>query len=408
MTQSGRFGQYLSAVGVAALALLVSPVGIKLATGRADLSFRVNAVSLVLTGLLLAILGALLTRARVRQGFFILILCLFPVALVAAVEAIAIGVHLADRVAPLEDDSILANRQEWPGYLMSDARWQPGTRLYRPWEGPGISINALGLRTAPPTPKRPGEWRVAVTGGSSVWGWRVLDADTIPGQLARLIAAKHPDVTIYNFGIEGATIAQELSVLRKFRTAYGIDQVIFYTGANDVFSLYLDVAGGMKQRFDAINGLASFELVKTAARFMQTLTEPSPAVVAQMQDKVRSRVRDNNPLRAGLMAADQYCRSTGLRCDFVLQPLLFTRAHPVGPELRLVQMFRRLYPGFGVAAHAMYRDVLSAFPASRIHDLSGIFDNVAAPVLMDNVHLNERGNHIAAARLADTVTVGPE
>jgi hypothetical protein len=40
MTQSGKFGQYLSAVVVAALALLVSPIGIKLATGRADLSNR--------------------------------------------------------------------------------------------------------------------------------------------------------------------------------------------------------------------------------------------------------------------------------------------------------------------------------------------------------------------------------
>lgn len=408
MTRSGRLGQYLSAAVVAALALLVSPIGIRLATGRADLSFRVNAVGIVLALFLLAILGALLTRARLRHAFFVLILCLFPLAAVAGVEAIAIAVRFADRVAPLEDNSILASRRNWPGYLMSDARWQPGTMLYRPWEGPGISINALGLRTAPPTPKRPGEWRVAVTGGSAVWGWRVFDADTIPGQLARLIAAKHPDVTVYNFGIEGATIAQELSVLRQFGKTYGIDQVIFYTGANDIFGLYLNVAGGMKERFDAVNGLTSFELVKTAARFMQTLTEPSPAVVAQMEDKVRSRVRDGNPLRAGLMAADQYCQSAGLRCDFVLQPLLFTRARPVGPEVRLVQMFRRLYPGFEVAAHAMYRDALSALPAGRVHDLSGIFDKVAEPLLMDNVHLNERGNQIAAARLADAVTIGPE
>ncbi|MCZ7392809.1 MAG: hypothetical protein O8C56_05695, partial [Candidatus Methanoperedens sp.] len=43
--------------------------------------------------------------------------------------------------------------------------------------------NALGLRAPPPTPKAAGEWRIAVTGGSAVWGWRVLDADTIPVRL---------------------------------------------------------------------------------------------------------------------------------------------------------------------------------------------------------------------------------
>lgn len=408
MTGSGKFGQYLSAAVVAGLALLVSPIGIRLATGRTDLSFRVNAISLLLAAFLLAILGALLTRARLRQAFFVLILCLLPLVAIAGVEAVAIGVHLADRVAPLEDVSILANKRGWPGYLLSESRWQPGTKLYRPWQGHGISINALGLRTAPPAPKRPGEWRVAVTGGSSVWGWRVVDADTIPRQLARLTAAKNPDVTIYNFGIEGATIAQELAVLRQFRETYGIDQVIFYTGANDVFGLYLDVAGGKKQRFNAVNGLASFELVKTAARFMQSMARPSPEAVAQMEDKVRSRVSGNNSLRAGLAAAEEYCRSTQLRCDFVLQPMLFTRAHPVGPEARLVQMFGRLYPGFQVAAQAMYAGALSAVPAHRIHDLSGIFDNLSEPVVMDTVHLNERGNQIAAARLADTVTIGPE
>jgi hypothetical protein len=241
-----------------------------------------------------------------------------------------------------------------------------------------------------------------------VWGWRVLDADTIPEQLARLIAAKHPNVTVYNFGIEGATVAHELKVLRKFRKVYGIDQVIFYTGGNDVFGRYLDVSGGTKQRFDAVNGLASFEVVKAMARFMQSLTEPSLAHVAEMQDKVRAYVRANNSLRAGLMAADQYCRSNGLRCDFVLQPLLFTRARPVGPEIRNLQNFRRFLIGFDVAAHAMYRDALSAVPANRIHDFSGIFDNVSKPVLVDSAHVNELGNSIVAARIADTVTIGSE
>ena len=73
-------------------------------------------------------------------------------------------------------------------------------RLYRPLRSNEISINDLGPRTAPPTPKRPGEWRIAVTGGSSAWGWRILDADTIAVQLQQALHRQgHPSIVVYNF-----------------------------------------------------------------------------------------------------------------------------------------------------------------------------------------------------------------
>jgi len=58
-----------------------------------------------------------------------------------------------------------------------------GLHLHRPWRGDEIIINELGLRTGLPTPKREGEWRIAVTGGSVAFGWRMRDADTIPVQM---------------------------------------------------------------------------------------------------------------------------------------------------------------------------------------------------------------------------------
>src|SRR4029077_15661979 len=38
------------------------------------------------------------------------------------------------------------------------------------------------------------------------------------------------NISVYNFGIESAEIANELALLRQFRDLYSIDQVIFYTG----------------------------------------------------------------------------------------------------------------------------------------------------------------------------------
>jgi lysophospholipase L1-like esterase len=325
----------------------------------------------------------------------------------ACLELAAIALHLADRVAPLEDTSIILHGSNWPGYLMSQARWQPGLRLYRPWQGPGININALGLRTPPPTPRVSGEWRIAITGGSAVWGWRVLDADTIPVQLQQLEHVSKPNLTFFNFGIEGATLAQELALLHQFRDTYGINQVIFYTGANDALNAYLEMAGARKQMFDAVDGLASFELVKAATRFAQTVFESSGTVLANSERKMLSRLKQINELRAGLIAADDYCNATQLRCDFLLQPLLFTRTSPVGPELRLVHTFGRLFPGFATVAAQMYHDALVSMPASRIHDLSDMFEGIAEPVFTDNVHVNEAGNRIAAERIRSTISFRP-
>jgi hypothetical protein len=406
--RSRGLGEYAAAGVVAALAFTISPLGIELATGRQDLSFRVTCVSVLLAVFLLTISGAILAQARIRRLFFALIAWLFPLAALACLELSAIALHLADRVAPLEDTSILAHARQWPGYLMSEARWQPGLRLYRPWQGPGISINALGLRTAPPAPKASGEWRTAVTGGSAVWGWRMLDADTIPAQLQELGHAGNPNASFFNFGIEGATVAQELAVLKQFRDVYGIDQAIFYTGANDALSAYMEMAGaGRIHLFDATAGLTSFELIKAAMRFSQTASEPSPAALDKLEHEMLTSLQHVNRLRTGLMAAEEYCNATRLRCEFLLQPLLFTRASPVGPETHLARTFRRLFPGFAAVAVKMYHDALLSMPEARIHDLSAVFDDIAEPVFTDNVHVNETGNRIAAEHIRATISLGP-
>jgi hypothetical protein len=290
---------------------------------------------------------------------------------------------------------------------LSDGRWMPGMRLYRPWQGPGISINALGLRTSPPSLRVSGERRIAVTGGSAVWGWRVLDADTIPAQLQQLTHARNPNLTFYSFGIEGATLAQELAVLRQFRDIYGIDQVIFYTGANDALSAYLGMSGAQDIRlFDASTGLTSFELVKAATRLVRTASEPSAAMLDKLEREMLPMLERDNRFRAGLAEAEDYCSATGLRCDFLLQPLLFTRSIPIGPEQRLLTTFRRLFPGLAPVAAQMYRDARAALPPSQIQDLSDMFDGIAAPVFTDNVHVNEVGNRIVAERIRATVPFG--
>jgi hypothetical protein len=75
-------------------------------------------------------------------------------------------------------------------------------------------------------------------------------------------------ITVYNFGIEGATLEAELLTLKRFREIYALDEVLFYSGSNDVLKVYWEattgrrdfdnfVASGFEERSDeAIQGNA--------------------------------------------------------------------------------------------------------------------------------------------------------
>ncbi|MGC1588800.1 MAG: SGNH/GDSL hydrolase family protein [Pseudolabrys sp.] len=406
MRQLLRF-DYLIAVGLAALAVVISPYGIRILSGRVELSFRISLISLVIDGLLILFIAALLTRGRLRRTFFWLILLLFPLAIVCGLEAFAHVVRFADTVAPLADMSVFRNRERYPAYFRSDirsiAQEQDGVLLYRPWRGEDVAINALGLRAMLPTSKRPGEWRIAVTGGSAAWGFGVLDADTIPAQLENILRrGGHGNMSVYNFGIGGREIQHELALLKKFRDVYAIDQVVFYTGGNDVVYSYMRQFSPSEDTFQ----LDTWELVKTAQRVHAQLFPTSKGMLDRLDADILPRLRKVNPLRVGILAADDYCHRTGLRCDFVLQPMLATRRTASGKELEMQKTLLGLYPRLDVAAIQMYADAMALNPSHAVHDFSGMFDQTTEHFYADPIHVNEAGNHTVAEHLASTILFG--
>src|SRR5262245_62908736 len=353
---SRRIADFAIAGLIVALAVTLSPIGIRLMTGRLDLSPRIMVLSLTFCAFLLVLAAAVPSRGRLKVLMFYLLTLSLPLVLLAAIETAAIAFHLADRFAPLEDMSTLVNRSGWPAHLMSAGRKieRDGLQLYRPWQGHGITINELGLRTAPPTPKRRGEWRIAITGGSVAFGWRVRDADTIPVQVQEQIHERGlSNVTVYNFGIDSAVVADELALLKRFRTVYDIDQVIFLTGTNDVTLNYMGVATPPDGFSGLIVGVNAFELVKFIGRLRAS--QGSSVLLQKLDNELLPGVARRNSLLDGLIAADEYCRVSALRCDFVLQPVLLSRRTPVGPEIKLARTLREIYPRYDALFSTMYR-----------------------------------------------------
>jgi hypothetical protein len=388
---------------VVMFAVAISPIGIRVATGRPELAQRVNVISLTFVVVLLIFTGGLLAPKKARHAFFHLLAWSFPFALLAAVETGANYLQLADTVAPLQNLSILAhNGRVYPEQDFHVARVDgTGLGLYRPFRGDSITINEFGLRTAPPSPKRAGEWRIAVTGGSAAWGWRMADVDTIPVELQQILHRQGlTNVTIYNFAIEGQTIAEEFDVLRRFRELYSIDQVVSYTGANDATSSYVTETLYDLNVPMPLTDTGDFELIKTARRLHAMLFGPSKSVLAKLAAAV-STLSQHNSLRNGVLGASQYCRAVDIYCDFVLQPMLLTRKMPRGQEIRITKTLNRIYPRYDAVIKTMYRSALNT--GLPVDDMSDVFDQSVAPYFVDAVHVNEAGNRLVAERIAEIV-----
>jgi hypothetical protein len=406
--QPSRAVDVAIAIPILVIAIAISPIGIQMATGRLDLSPRINVLSLTFDAILLVLAGAVVARGRAQPIFFHLLLWSLPLAVLALLETGAIALNLAQRIAPTEDLSLLANPKGWPPHFMSLGRKMPveGMMLYRPWQDDGITINGLGLRTVPPSPKSPGEWRIAVAGASSAFGWRVRDADTIPVQLQQILRRQgHAKVSVYNFAIDSIVIADELAVLRRFRERYAIDQVVFYTGANDATYAYRRITTPLPDDLGGLlSGVNAFELIKVAGSLEAKWLGPSPDLLAEFDNQILPQMAQSNSLKDGLVAAGDYCRGLALRCDVVLQPILLARSKPRGPEIALARSLEQLYPRYREVFATMYHSVLGT--DLPIYDRSDMFAQSTEPYFIDVAHVNEAGNRYAAERLAEIVMRG--
>ncbi len=407
MLSSERVVDFALAATIGAFAIAISPIGLHFVTGRLDLSARVNVISVIFVAFLLILAGAIVARGPARRMFFYLLAWSFPLTALAAMEAGAVTLHFADRIAPLEDMSILASKDRWPPHLMDRGRQvaKDGLLLYQPWQSDGISINELGLRTALPLPKNTKEWRIAVTGGSAAMGWRVLDADTIPVQLQEILRRQgHSNVTVYNFAMDSVTIAQELALLKRFRELYGIDHVVFYTGANDATNSYMSNAVPPDHFAGLLSGVNAFEIIKAVGRLKAVLSDPSPSLLARFDNEVLPRLAQDNSLLEGLQPASEYCGAVAIRCNFILQPLLLTRKMPRGTEIRLARALEQIYPRYRETIATIYRASLNT--GLPVQNLSDAFDQSEQPYFFDAVHVNEAGNRLAAERIAAMISAG--
>ena len=177
---------------VLGLALEINPLTIRLLMRGTEIGVRPLTLSLVLEHLFLVAFAGALLRGKLRRFFFLLFVLALPLVALAGSKVIAGKIHLSQRVAVFEDLSVIKRGNNWEAAAIRHAPEKDGFAVYRPWSGKSATINELGLRTSPPTPKAQGEYRVAVVGSSETFGSRLAEADTIPAVAAGSVASRRP------------------------------------------------------------------------------------------------------------------------------------------------------------------------------------------------------------------------
>ena len=299
-----------------------------------------------------------------------------------------------------------------------------GWIMHRPfglWSLPPLErfgTDRRGYRLAEDVPeaKPPGTIRIAVLGGSALFGFSVASEDSIPSQIeARLRRQGALNVEVLNFGMPGYFSTNELIQIGLQVVYYEPDYVVVFDGFNDLSSEgYIRHYNHYVASYRAALDRANYGLTSVSASFRNLLgstysgrallavlrtTESSfgemnPQNIAAQQD-MRQHLKGSDPALAratyatNLRAIAGILEKFGIGYAFAMQPI-----HE--PDVAVNTRYGVFEKTFFETCESIGATCYSFLP---------IFDAMDAPSLfIDVVHFTPEGNRMigrALARLID-------
>ena len=292
---------------------------------------------------------------------------------------------------------------------------------------PGQSVgyattNALGFRGPEWTRKSRAQRRVIVLGGSLVFGQGASGDDRVlSARLEARLRDAGRDVEVLNAGVIGHSATQELILLTTKLLDYQPDVIVVVDGWNDFY-----FAGVLPEGVDRLVPPTFLEFDELLGRTRESglnILRASAAVrwVERRLDVRRRRAAprtfvgysDNADAavatyRTMIERVILVARAAGVRTVIAPQPEIMHR----GGEIPAAEQALRVDAepsGYAALSKATYRRFVDAAcavaTAERIGfvDLTGIFDDVAETVFVDQVHLNDRGCDLLAASLVPAI-----
>lgn len=306
------------------------------------------------------------------------------------------------------------NQSEWEPYLY----WKR-----KPFSGKYINVNENGFRasTIPQNPISGGDKdiRIFFFGGSTMWGTGVRDAYTIPSLTGAEIVKQGFNPIITNFGESGYVTTQEISqLILELRQGKIPDLVVFYDGANDIFSSYQSGESGIPQneynRQQEFNTLQ--EKKKSLWVFIQSLTTletiqfvrhyfgpdsllpeyAHPKPLHQLAEETVQVYNENIRLVNAL--AKQY----DFQAIFYWQPSIFGKTHLSDYEKSEKAKVMALYELNEEVNEQLFKDQLH-FENIHFYNLKDLLRDYQESLFIDWCHLGENGNIIISKQMAENI-----
>lgn len=250
------------------------------------------------------------------------------------------------------DDNIIVRDAATGLMLLRPNRVVPGSRVT-------LRSNSLGLRSPEiAIARKPGSWRLAVIGASTVMGLYDPDTtETFPARLEQRLRREFPRKTIevVNAGIVGYRLEDQRRMLETRVAALHPDLVIVYPGFND-FQAYCEATPALSRRPQR-QGLPLLPL----PAWLSTVDEIKKRTVFLRTTAVRRANQrdpddlDLRPYRAKLEALVDRAEALGLPLLLATNARAYRRDQPLAEQMRLstsARYYNRCFDLDGL--HALY------------------------------------------------------
>jgi lysophospholipase L1-like esterase len=370
--------------------------------------------------------GALLGRLGtvLRDGWLILglslVLFVAVEGLFRAQQSLRVALSGGPKVPPAGPLNPNAGQAWWAGWWQQPAfvnrhRYDPyrGWKWEKSYHSPYVNVDSSGSRvTVQPPVRGPNPRRVFVLGGSTVWGFTVRDAFTIPSQLAmRLRRAGIDDVEVVNLAQPGYNVTQgTITLLLRLAQGDVPAAVAFLDGHNDVAAAWWAGQAGAVLGEPELAAIFERRAPGLWATIANAIASRSQLVQrlrgTGADDSVRQR-RGSMPPCANVAAhyrsivrdVETLGRAYGFATAFFWQPLLSTS------HKRRTAWERSLHPppyeDYLVRCEATTDSLMRDQTERQYFPLRTLFDDDTASVFMDYYgHLTEQANGVVADRMA--------
>jgi len=285
-----------------------------------------------------------------------------------------------------------------------------------------VNINSLGLRGPEIEPKKTGTLRIAVLGGSAVFGGEVANDNlTFCGRMEERLSSEMPGrkIEVINAGIPAYMSMQELILLENKLIELKPDIVIIFDGYNDcITSLKRESRPNYPWWFKEIEKVYSTSVTKLFLDKKLRKYRPTKLLLNWLDER---RAREKKEYAVDPEAVRYYARNLDMMCHLAAsygikvivasQPEIFFKSGLSDKERAFLSSGETNYFD---TAKIMCAEIRDQARDTALHndlpyiDCSNCFSSEKGTIFIDEVHFNARGHAIIGSALAGFLLTHPE